>query len=464
MFALVVAASLAAATPRPLPSADSGVYVPNLSKMDGLLGFMQRAGTRSSLMRPSTWFSEFHPLLYVDFTRPESLSAAGISRSGSATVTYRKDGRMTCVELSDPRVYEERIRPRISAFGTLWEGKLSGVPVVAAKAANGRFMAGHARKGNLSCAVVGPADATALLQSAVAAVGRPTLEGGWSHVRETPGAAVLVLSDTVAGLSGKGDVLTVRGRTTQLATPELQQNGSSPYATMQETGVALVRSQVKKNQVPLAVRSLTGALLDLCEKCSREKLRAIEAAIAKELTGHVALNVHDTKVKGRLKTASARYFAAKHVWLAELRDPAGARPALEAVSSLEGAREIEGGYAIPVEGGEVRVGVHGNHLFLANDPEALAATLKAIPAKPSKLAHGVEFSLDPAKTARALGQISVFDIMGSRELAGLFAVSTEVGPLLTLTRSVEGWADSAGKRAHDFGLTWTLKPAAPPPK
>ncbi|HZA51431.1 MAG TPA: hypothetical protein VE549_11875, partial [Myxococcaceae bacterium] len=147
MILSAVLAVALAAVPRPLPKSESGLYVPRLDRLEGLLAFMTRAGERAVTLRPSTWFSEFHPLLELDFTRGESLAEAGIAPAGSATLSWRGEGRMTCLDLSDPKRFEARARERLTALGSIWEGKLRGSPVVAAKSPEGILLAGYARKG-----------------------------------------------------------------------------------------------------------------------------------------------------------------------------------------------------------------------------------------------------------------------------------------------------------------------------
>src|SRR4051812_18143201 len=119
--ALLASLVLGASTPRPLPSAESGIFLPRMDRIDGLVGFMERAGERSAMLRPQSWFSQFHPLVFVDFTRPESLAAAGIAHAGSVTVSFRHDGWMSCVELSDPAVFEKRAKERLATLGKPWE-------------------------------------------------------------------------------------------------------------------------------------------------------------------------------------------------------------------------------------------------------------------------------------------------------------------------------------------------------
>jgi hypothetical protein len=162
------------------------------------------------------------------------------------------------------------------------------------------------------------------------------------------------------------------------------------------------------------------------------------------------------QVRDSLRTPSSRYFALKHAYLAELSQPAAASAALAKLSALPGARAANEGYVLTVDGGDVLVGVHERHLFLANDSAALAAALSAVPDKPGKSAHGAEIWLDPQLAAKALRQVTLLDLMSSAELASLFAAGTELGPLLVITDQITAWADGGGE-AQRTSLTWTLK-------
>jgi hypothetical protein len=55
--------------------------------------------------------------------------------------------------------------------------------------------------------------------------------------------------------------------------------------------------------------------------------------------------------------------------------------------------------------------------------------------------------------------VSLSDVLADEQLAALFAVSSELGPLLEQSERITGWMDSAPGGAHRFSFTWTL-PAA----
>lgn len=460
MLAFALAVSLAAA-PRPLPASDSGIFVPRMDRIAPLVAFMQRAGERSAMLRPQSWFSQFHPLIYVDFTRRESLVAAGIDPRGPVTVSFRQDGWMSCVEVADLKVFEKRAKERVASHGTLWEGKLQGTPVVAARTPDGEFRSGYAKSGKVVCAISATSNAQALLNSAAAAVTTLKLDQRWSEVRgATDAMAYLVTQEGAVTLkaAADGESLLAQGRTNRVPAPALVKGASSPYSGMAPIGLFIARAVVKKEELPRAVRSLVGPLASLCAKCSPAAVSSLERALASELTGSVAANVESARVRQKLRTHAERFFAVRHVWLAEVRDVEAVKKALAPLAQWPDTRPEGGGFVITLGGGEIFVGLHQKHLYLANDGAVLKAVTLALPEGAKKQQHGVELTLDPQKASRMLSQISFFDVIGSKELAGLFALSTEVGPLLGITQSVTGYANTVpGGPGHRYALTWTLQ-------
>ena len=120
MLSLLLLMTVAAPSgPRALPDSDLVVYAPRLDRLAGLNAFLTRAGERSVMLRPSSYSSDFHPLLPVDPLRTESLLAAGIDPAGPATVNVRGETRVTCTLLRDVALFEKRARERLEMLGTV---------------------------------------------------------------------------------------------------------------------------------------------------------------------------------------------------------------------------------------------------------------------------------------------------------------------------------------------------------
>ncbi len=461
MLALVAAAALAS-TPRALPNADSGLHIPKLDGTSGLVAFMNRAGERSVMVRPSTWFGDSHPVFRADFSQPDTLEDIAVDAAGFATLSTRKHGRMTCHGVTDPKKFDARVEERLGVVGEVWKGKVGGLAVVGATRFGEKTLsAAVARRGKVACAVGSRKDARALLDELVAATGAVTPKGPWAQTKGLRGEAFLVMGNAVVGLTGKADALTVDGRAFGLSAPKLRTGSQSPFAAFAPEGLAVMRASVQPGEVGRSVRSLVGPLSGLCKGCPREGVAKLEAGLSAQLTGQLALLVHSAQVRGRMKTDADRFFAARHVWLAEVKDADAVRKALAPVGQFGGAQPLEAGagWVIPLEPGrELRVVQSGKTVLLANDEAALKAALAGLGGGRGKHARGLTVQVDPQRAHRTLSGISLFDVVGASELAGLLAVSTELGPVLEITRGVEGWADSEGARTYRFGALLTLAP------
>ena len=96
---------------------------------------------------------------------------------------------------------------------------------------------------------------------------------------------------------------------------------------------------------------------------------------------------------------------------------------------------------------------------MGNDEAVVKGLLGSLSDKGARLPHAVDFTADPKRVARALSQVSLMDVMSNQQLAALFAMSAELGLLLSNSARLNGWLDSAPGGAHRFSLTWAL-PAA----
>ena len=461
MFALVAAVVLAAG-PRAHPASHLSIYVPRLDKMSELAAFMRAAGQRSALLHPDSWRGEFHPLLYVDPTDGAALAAAGLDPAGSATVSYVGDARVSCVTLKDAKRFEERVAARLAAAGAPWKSSADGVPLVGAASA-GRVLVGYALKGKEACAVQGQgSNVQVLLADLAKVVARPSSGPEWKRAAALPGAAFVVSRFGATGLRGTASSLTAEGRTARLPLPSLDAAGPSPYAAVTPSGLAFARARVSAEGRTAMGRTLLAQLLDLCTACDPGDMTQVADAILPRLTGDVLLRVDKAKVGETLRSQASRYFALRHAWVVEVTGAAEVAAGLEKLGAWKAARKTGDGYALSTRGGEVLIGLRGTHLYVGNDPAAVAAALAGIDGKAGRLSHGAEFFVDPGLVARGLAQIPLLDVMGSSDLAALFAVSTELGPLLAASERISGWVDPAPEGAHHFQTTWVLKPPAPP--
>ncbi|WP_164007936.1 hypothetical protein [Pyxidicoccus trucidator] len=457
---LVLAATLAAApAPRSAASAQTVVHVPRLDAMAGLSSFLERAGNHAALLRPSAWRAELHPFLVIDPTKPETLASAGLDAAGPATVSLRDDGRVSCLRVKDAKVFQEKAAEAISAAGgeEVKPTTSKGVTTVSVKRSAGGAM-GYALKGQEVCSF-GATDTggPALLKEAVKLVGKAPAQD--ARLGKLPGVAYLTSGGTVLGLDGTSSALKVEGTAAKLPLPPFQARSTSPYGTMKSEGMLFSRVAVAPAGVSQAVGSLRATIQAVCPACPREQVQSMTDAVAKQLTGNMLVNMDNVQVRGSLRAPESRFFAVRQALAAEVTDAAAVKSALTPLGRFPGAKALADGWALAVKGGNVFVRLKDKQLVVGNDEAVTQATLAALPVTSAKLERAADFSLDPKKLARGLNQVSLADVLADEQLAALFAVSSELGPLLEQSERITGWMDSAPGNAHRFSFTWTL-PAA----
>lgn len=454
---LVLAATLAAApAPRSAASAQTVVHVPKLDALTGLSAFLERAGTHAALLRPSAWRAELHPFLSIDPTRPETLTAVGLDATGPATVSLREDGRVSCMRVSDAKVFQQKAAEAMTEAGGAEAKPVTskGVTTVSTTRAAGGAM-GYALKGQEVCAFGATDEAgSVLLKESVKLVGKAPAPD--ARLSKVTGVAFLATGGTVVGLDGTASGLKVDGTAMKLPLPPFQAKSNSPYGAMKPEGLLFSRVAVAPAGVSQAVGSLRASIQAICPTCPKEQVQASADAVAKQLTGNMLVNMSNVQVRGSLRTQEARFFAVKQALAAEVKDAAAVKSALAPLGTLPGAKALEDGWALTVKGGSVLVRQKGKHLVVGNDETVMQATMAALPETTAKLERAADFTLDPKLLARGLSQVSLSDVLSDEQLAALFAVSSELGPLLARSERITGWMDSVPGGAHRFVFDWTL--------
>ncbi|HEX8704062.1 MAG TPA: hypothetical protein VF815_34840 [Myxococcaceae bacterium] len=460
MLSLVLAATLAAApAPRAATGASTIVHIPQLNKLSGLHAFMSRAGTHAALARPATWAAEFHPFLPIDPMNAESLTAMGIDPAGPATISFIRQGKVSCARLADPKAFQARAAEALAASGAVKTATTKGVATATAPRSSGG-RAGYALKGQDMCSFTTLySDDDALNEAARLLAKAPAAD---ARLGKLPGVVFVIQGPVVAGLDGTADTLQAEGTATRLPLPPFQTSGTSPYGTMKLEGLLFSRAQVAPAGLSQAVNSVRWSVQQLCPTCPPAQVEAMAQALTEQLTGHMVLLVDSVQVKSSLRTPEGRFFAPRQAIAAEAKDAAKLKASLAPLAEFPGAKALEDGYALTLKGGSVFIRQKGKHLVLGNDEPVVTTLLDALPTTGAKLPHAVDFTADPKKVARALSQVSLMDIMSNPQLSGLLLASGEVGPLLSNSERLTGWLDSAPGGSHRFSLTWTLPPSGKP--
>jgi hypothetical protein len=470
MLAFALAATLAAApTPRAATASETVVHIPRLDALQGVTAFMSRAGQNAALMRPVVWFAELHPFLSLDPSQPDTLTRAGIDPTGPLTVSQRSTGRISCTHLSDPKVFQEKAAAMLVSAGSKAEVKPTtsgGITTVSVPRESGG-QAGYALKGQEACAFastgggfVDDGQGQVLLKEASRLVGKAPRAD--ARLAQLPGVAYVLMPGRgmVVGLDGSGSELRLEGTGTELPLPSFQGAGTSPYGAMKLEGMLISRARVAPAGVTQAVGSVRASIQQVCPNCPAAEASAMARAVAERLTGNVLLVVDGVRSRPNLRTPEGRFFAPRQAFAAEVKDAAAMKAALAPLAKFPGARVLEDGYALDVKGGSIFVRLKGRHLVLGND-EAVAQSLVAgLPQEGAKLPHAVDFTVDPKRLSRGLNQVSLMDVVSQQQLATIFAVGLELGPLLANSERISGWLDSTSGGSHRFSSIWTL-PAAP---
>jgi hypothetical protein len=463
MLSLVLAATLAAApAPRAATAASTVVHIPQLDKLSGLHAFMSRAGTHAALARPTTWAAEFHPFLSIDPMRAESLATVGIDAAGPATISFIRQGKISCMRLADPMPFRMKAAEVLSGGGTtaVKTTTTKALTMVSAPRSSGG-RAGYALKGQDMCSFATLYDDDDALNEAARLLAKAPVAD--ARLAKLPGVAFVIQGPTVAGLDGTADSLQAHGTSTRLPLPPFQTAGTSPYGALKLEGLLFSRAQVAPAGLSQAVNSVRWAVQQVCPTCPPAQTEAVAKAVTEQLTGHLAVLVDSVQVKASLRTPEGRFFAPRQAVAAESKDVAKLKAALAPLSEFPGAKALDDGHSLALKGGTVLLRLKGKHLVLGNDEAVVKTLLDSLPDTGAKLPHAVDFTADPKRVARALSQVSLMDIMSNPQLASLLLASGEVGPLLSNSERITGWLDSAPGGGHRFSLTWTLPPASAKP-
>lgn len=458
MLVLVLAAALAAG-PRAPPRAGTAIYVPRLDKLTGVTEFLSRAGKHAPLLEPTGWRAELHPILWVDLTDPAALTAVGVAPKASATYSELGRARFICLEAKDPALHGKKLDEKLSTLGKLERSSGPGGTKLVAATQLQKAVAGYAFRDGVFCAVYGGgAFIEELLADAASLVQKPSTGASWKKVATLPGALFVHSRHGLAGADGSTNKLVLRATSASVPLPKLLGAGPSPYAAMTPSGLMFARLRASPEGVEAMLASLRLQLSAICPTCERSALSSITSALAPLLSGNAVVRVDSVRVQGPLSAAPFRFFALRHAYLAELKTLDSAKKALDALGKLPNVERSGDGYTLKLAAGEVRLGISGGHLYFGNDPAAVAKLLETLPSGAAKMAHGAEYYVNPKLAASGLAQVSLLDVMGSAELAGLFAVGTELGALLEKSEAISGWLDSGPDGGHLGELVWSLPP------
>ncbi len=462
MHALLLAVCLTAAPAPALADAEPVLHVPKLDRAAPLFAWLQRAGARAPLLRPASWRTELSPLLSLDMSDLAQLRAAGIDTGAAATFSFRGEERLSCFTVKDLPAFEARAKQRLQGMGDPWNAKEKGALLVGASVGS-RVVGGYVVRGREACTAAAPREVGPLLRQAAATLAKPPpASKGWTRLLRLPGMAYVQSARGAFGVRAEGEKAIAEGVSRSLPGLTLAAPGPTPYAL---PAPGLFSARLKLGGLADSADAYSKRNLRACRFCdgaTNDALAPLAAAVASRATGNAALRVDRFQLKGSLGSEAAQYFALRNVALFELSDAADVKAALEGLEGFARARKTADGVALALPQGELRLGLSGRHFYAANDEAVATAALEALSKGPALPApRAAEWTVDPARVTQAFSQISLLDVMGSRELAGLFAVGTELSGLLGASALLSGSAD-VDADGYRWTATWALKPFAAP--
>lgn len=443
MTAALLLLALAGA-PKGPAEAELVTWVPRLDAMSSLLPFFRAAGTRSLSLRPEAWRQQAEPLLELDITSRDSLDLAGVDSSGGLTTSSLGERTFTCLTLTDPKRFTARATERLARMGDVFTKTEGAVTVTASRDPINRVLGAIAVSGKDACTLVGHGlsvekQLPLLRQSVVGKLTSPAV------ALIPPGvASFLVPSGSKFGavsLTAKGLTLTGELKARNLPVAELSGPGPSPYATFTPVGILSVRARFARTAMPRVLDQLVARL--------PVDLSAPARALAPALSGQTALLVERVSVTTGLRTPAARFFAVRFAIVAEVSDLALATSVVSAVDT----------HPLTLREGTLELGLVGNHVVLSNDPDTRRRAVASLDGSAGKQAHAVEFSVSPQLTATALAQVPLLEAIQAPELAGIVALSSELGPLLVATERMDGFVEAPGPNQTRAQATWALNPS-----
>jgi hypothetical protein len=440
------------------------IYLPRLDRATQFSEFLQAGGARTVLLRSENWREALHPLLRFDITRPETATEAGIDETKDLTLVLKGDLEVSCVSIKDLPRFTQLCADRMKPLGDPWKATQEGVTLIGVKDVLNRVPLGYALKGNEACAVRQQGKSVeAVLKDVAKWLKGPPQGAVWKLIPQLKGTAYFLSPKAAAALNANGltTVADVRG---QMPLAGLGQGGPSPYAAFAGGGLLVMKLRANPELMPSVLEQVALRLTSLCPSCTPQSFTLAAHALAPTLTGNAVLVVAKVKVQASLRTEAGRFFALRMAVLGESKDPAASRAVLAGLETLKGAKPLDSGegFSLILREGEVRLGVRGTNVYMANDIGVVDAAIKAVPADAGKQAHGAEFNVDPKLLAQGLSQVPLLDAVQSGELAGILAAGAELGPLLLGTERVNGWADWMQGDSYKGQVSWTLKP--PPPR
>lgn len=468
MNPLVLALSLTV-TAAPVAPANTSlaIHIENPRRdLPSLREFLGNAGRYTATLQPSTIGRSLSGSLALDLLDVESLGAAGIDVDKPLTLSHHPSAQLVCFRSKKKEVLEKRLAVAREGEKRVTR-KHGGATLVGVELGKG-WREGYAVRGTTVCAASGGSDVLPALRAATSGMAGKGLAASTAWKRSTRGLAGAALvyasrrdGQLATALSPAGNRLDVDGRVLGKVPLLARSRAADPFAALSpEKALVALRANLHSSAIespngPLA-SSVAFLVRRACPKCPAAVETELRAMLSRQAAGPVALVV-DSLDQAAARRPMPEYFLFPHAWLVQVRDPAATSNALaKAVAGLKKAGVAatiaeDGAATVPLRGRAVTVGVRGSTLYVANASSSAERALAALAAvEPKRATHAASGQLHGTALAAALSRISILDIASSPELAALFGLSIEAGPLLKALGTVEVTANPEAGGATRF--------------
>ena len=434
MFAPLLALSLLAAPPR---APKAVLQAPRAAALADLRAFLQTASTYAPTLSPGALGRALGGALAIDVLDPSGWAAAGLDPKGPAWAELSDSGDALMLGVTTSKAVLARARASLPSSGAVSERKRGGATLLVARSSTGEVTAAVAVSARRAAIWLGGAD-PAFLLGAVRA--RPP-----SAERSVDGALTARLRadgtlGMTVGLAPSARALSVDAVVANRGSL-LASGGRDAFAKLALTAPWVAHAALSRRGLSLARAQAEAMLHGLLDAPGKAFPTRQVAAVLDPLAGPVAaLGTGLNPALGKGQGVRAAYFLVRQAEAGQVRDPAQARAALDAlVKALEAnglavrdaqAKAPGAHHQLSVAGRTLYFGLTGAVLYLASDAGARDALLGALPTSAGAEAHAGAVQVNGPLASAALGHLSIFDAAGSRALTALFAAAVEAGPLL----------------------------------
>jgi len=473
MLGPLLALTLLGSTPTPR----SAVIVPHAQSLAEARAFLTSASLYAPSLTPGPLGRSLGAPLALDVLDLSAWADAGLDVNGSVSMfSFSRSLAVVVVPVKDANKVLERARANLPSAGTVTEEKKGGITTLIARRPNrdASEIAGGIAIGKKSAAIwFGGNDASILKAALTAKPPNPERAKGLAGSIQVLGEGTSPSTGFALGLAPSASGMNVEGRV-DTGKPLVAESPHDAFAKLAPAAALMAHGTLSPSALAISRGQAEAQLKVVVSALGIPVVPPQLDALLSQFSGPAALLITGLDPdRGAGSTDLDRYFLVSHAYAAQVKDPAKTAANLDALTALLGqlpnapwqqtTAPVPGKHALlrVRPGRVVWFGLAGDVLYAANDANARDALLNALGTSGGSDVHGGQVVLDGVRTAQSLGHLSLLDAARSTEMAAIFALALEAGPLFkalgTSTFTVE--AEPKGAKLKG-ALTF---PAAPKP-